>query len=858
MVELTLYGPRKYLTGDPQEVFTVKKGTVYVYVVCIEVSEPGRTFFVCEVPEGGVLPAFSVQNTEDGSRFEFLLAGKDRAEVEVTTENSADLDRIRNEFLDKYTTLRQDNDPNKRFSQLLGEFFESRIKCEHDKIEKTGVLKQKAIRNKMGLMASIFDTVGKIHYDEDTGSLLYNTMSVYCDYMNIRIIPYSSLFAAFGDSFSVYDIARSSHFVLRKIKLGKKWYKKDAGAFVAKYKETGDPVLCIPKGIDAYIAYDLAAGNNYVIEKEEADRFDEEAYIAYQPLPGGKLTRNDIMKYGFSRVRIRDLVIFFVMALLSTFIGMLLPVLNEQLFDNLIPIGNISDIMQIGVVIFAVMIGNVFFGLVQNLSNFRAVKSMEYAIVSATYDRLFRLPLSFIEKFGTTEMVSRVNSVSTVFSTTVGAGASAAVGFVLSLFYLFKMFDKSKTLAWRGLIMAGITALIMYGFGRARIRHERKMLESSTKSSNMLYQFLAGILKIKVSGIENRSLYEYQKVNTETMKYMMRSTTLSNIGNVVTSVASVVYTGVIFYTVIRKKQVLTIGEYTAFNSAYGMFTSAVTSLVTFFITRASLVPVMERIQPIFDQEIEVKEAAALPGKLTGAIEVDHLDFAYDDEETKVLRDITFKVSPGEFIGIVGSSGCGKSTLLKCLLGFEKPTKGKIFYDNKDVDTLDKCEMRKQLGVVLQDGKMVVGNIFSNVTLAAPNMKPAEVEDLLEEVGLRSDIEKMPMGIFTAVSEGGGTLSGGQQQRVLIARALANNPSIIYFDEATSALDNITQQMVCERLEKRNMTRVMIAHRLSTVRDCDRIFVMDKGAIVEEGNYDTLMAKKGLFYELVKRQELKIT
>ena len=511
--------------------------------------------------------------------------------------------------------------------------------------------------------------------------------------------------------------------------------------------------------------------------------------------------------------------------------------------------------MQVGVVIFAAMISNVFFQLVQNLSNFRGVKSMEYAIVSATYDRLFRLPLDFMEKFGTSEMVNRISSVTTVFSTTVGAGVSAAIGFVLSMFYLYKMFDKSKTLAWRGVIMAVISALIMYGFGRARVAHEKRKLETSTKANNLLYQFISGILKIKVSGIENRSLYEYQKVNVETMAHTMRSVNISNIGSVFTAISGVIYTGVIFYTVIKKKQVLTVGEYTAFNSAYGMFSAAIGSLISYFVTRASLVPVMERIRPIYEQEVETKEAASLPGRLSGGVEIDHLDFSYADDETRVLNDISLKIEPGEFIGIVGASGCGKSTLLKCLLGFESPSKGKIFYDNKDVDTLDKCELRKQLGVVLQDGQMVVGNIFSNVTLAAPHLEPSDVEDLLDEVGMREDLEKMPMGIFTAISEGGGTLSGGQQQRILIARAIANNPSIVFFDEATSSLDNITQEKVCEKLGERNMTRVMIAHRLSTVRKCDRIFVMDKGSIVEEGNFEQLMEKKGIFYELAKRQEL---
>ncbi len=853
-MELKLRGPKKYLTGDPEEIFTVLSGSVYIYVVYIETTSPGRTFFVCEVSEGVVFPAFSVVNTSDGSRFEFLLAGKEEAVVEVKKQEG-NLQEIRENFIDRYTTLRDSKNRDKGFSQLLGEFFEDHIKKEHDRIEHTNEIRRNALLGKMNLMASIFDTAKKIGYDEDTGSALYNAMSVYCDYMKIRIVPYSTLTDAFGDGFTIYDIARSSHFVLRKIRLEKKWYKKDAGAFVAMMKETGNPILCIPRGVDAYIAYDLSAGKNYVIEKEEADELEEYAYIAYQPLPGGKLTEKDILKYGFARVRSMDIAIFVLMALVSTLIGLLLPVLNEQLFDNLIPIGNIPDIMQVGVVIFAAMISNVFFQLVQNLSNFRGVKSMEYAIVSATYDRLFRLPLDFMEKFGTSEMVNRISSVTTVFSTTVSAGVSAAIGFVLSIFYLYKMFDKSKTLAWRGVIMAVISALIMYGFGKARVAHEKRKLETSTKANNLLYQFISGILKIKVSGIENRSLYEYQKVNVETMAHTMRSVNISNIGSVFTAISGVIYTGVIFYTVIKKKQVLTIGEYTAFNSAYGMFSAAVGSLISYFVTRASLVPVMERIRPIYEQEVETKEAASLPGRLSGGVEVNHLDFSYADDETRVLNDISLKIEPGEFIGIVGASGCGKSTLLKCLLGFESPSKGKIFYDNKDVDTLDKCELRKQLGVVLQDGQMVVGNIFSNVTLAAPHLEPSDVEDLLDEVGMREDIEKMPMGIFTAISEGGGTLSGGQQQRILIARAIANNPSIVFFDEATSSLDNITQEKVCEKLGERNMTRVMIAHRLSTVRKCDRIFVMDKGSIVEEGNFEQLMEKKGIFYELAKRQEL---
>ena len=451
------------------------------------------------------------------------------------------------------------------------------------------------------------------------------------------------------------------------------------------------------------------------------------------------------------------------------------------------------------------------------------------------------------------ELIGRINAVPTVFSSTVSAGVSAFTGMLLSLFYLWKMFDKSRPLAIRGLIMTIISGVVMYFFGRLRIEPERKRLVEVTRSNATLYQLIAGILKIKVSGIENRGLYEYQKTNVKSLKHYSQSSRINYIGNSIMILVHMFYTGFIYFTVVKKRQELSLGEYSAFNMAYGMFVSAATQLINFFLTMANMIPVMDRIKPIYEQEAENSTDSTIPGPLSGAIEVNHLEFAYEEGDEPTLKDVSLKIEPGEYIGIVGPSGSGKSTLLKCLLGFESATGGKIYYDNKDIDTLDKCDLRRRMGVVLQDGQLVMGNILTNVTLAAPDMAADDIYDLLKDVGLYEDVMQMPMGVFTNVSEGGGTVSGGQKQRILIARALANDPKIIMFDEATSALDNITQQTVCETLDRRNTTRIMIAHRLSTVKNCDRILVMDKGRIIETGNFTQLMEKKGLFYELAKRQ-----
>jgi ABC-type bacteriocin/lantibiotic exporter with double-glycine peptidase domain len=211
------------------------------------------------------------------------------------------------------------------------------------------------------------------------------------------------------------------------------------------------------------------------------------------------------------------------------------------------------------------------------------------------------------------------------------------------------------------------------------------------------------------------------------------------------------------------------------------------------------------------------------------------------------------VEPGEYVAIVGRSGSGKSTLMRLLLGFETPNSGAIYYDGHDLKTLDVRSVRQCIGVDLQDAKLFLGSIYANIIITAPWATLEDAWEAARLAGVDEDIRAMPMGMHTLISEGGGGISGGQRQRLLIARAIIAKPSILLLDEATSALDNITQEAVIKNLAKLKCTRVVIAHRLSTVQGCDRILVMDEGTVVEEGTYDELMARKGLFFEFASRQ-----
>jgi ATP-binding cassette subfamily C protein len=291
----------------------------------------------------------------------------------------------------------------------------------------------------------------------------------------------------------------------------------------------------------------------------------------------------------------------------------------------------------------------------------------------------------------------------------------------------------------------------------------------------------------------------------------------------------------------------------AFMSLFAIFETNALEAVKGIVSLRSLKPLFKRFEPIMLEKPEYEEGCELPGEISGAIEINNVSFAYSKDEPNVLNNINLNIKSGEHLGIVGTSGSGKSTLMKLLLGFEKPTSGKIYYDNKDIEKIDKRELRKKMGVVLQNGKLITGSIYDNITITCPGASVSDVNRVVEQVGLKEDIEKMPMGLYTLLNEETSTISGGQQQRILIARALMSSPELLLFDEATSALDNITQSKVSDTLDRMNITKIVVAHRLSTIINCSRIIVMDNGSIAEEGTYDELMEKEGIFYNLASRQ-----
>ena len=378
-------------------------------------------------------------------------------------------------------------------------------------------------------------------------------------------------------------------------------------------------------------------------------------------------------------------------------------------------------------------------------------------------------------------------------------------------------------------------------------------MELSGKESGMSYALISGIQKIKLAGAEKRAFARWGNLYAKDAKLSYNPPLFLKLHSVIS--LAITLTGTIVMYWMAVKSGVSVADYYAFNTAYGMLSGAFMSLAGIALTVSQIRPILTMVQPFFDAVPEIADEKEVLTRLSGGIELSHVSFRYNAHMPLVLDDLSLKIRPGQYVAIVGKTGCGKSTLMRLLLGFEKPQKGAVYYDGKDLERIDLRSLRRRVGVVMQNGKLFQGDIYSNIVISAPQLTLQEAWEAAELAGIADDIRSMPMGMHTIISEGSGGISGGQRQRLMIARAIAPKPKILMFDEATSALDNLTQKKVSESLDALKCTRIVIAHRLSTIKQCDRILVLDKGKIVEDGKYEELIANGGFFAELVARQRL---
>ena len=648
-------------------------------------------------------------------------------------------------------------------------------------------------------------------------------------------------------------LLRPSGLMRRPVKLSRGWYKDAVGAMLGTLKD-GSVVALIPGMLGGYYIRDYTTGETVRVTAKNEIKIDDEAICFYQPLPLRQLKAADLLKYVLLQIRASDYTLIAGSAAAVTLLGLAVPAVTRFLYGDVLKMKNLQLLLGAVLTLLCVNLASAILGIIRSIIDENVSTKLSLSVESAMMMRVLSLPVGFFKEFSAGELANRISNVNSLCGVVFNAIVSIGLTSVFSLIYIGQIFAYAPALVDPAMTVTFITVVISIVTAMWQMSINESRLRETGKEDGMVYSLIAGVAKIKNAGAEKRAFSKWSEQYVKAAGYMYRPPMFLRLSATITTAVTLTGTIVMYFVALRSN--VSMADYMAFNSSYGMVSAAFTSLSSIAVVISKIRPTINLIQPILDAEPELTGTRPVVTGLRGSIELNHVSFRYKDNMPNVLNDLSLKISAGQYIAIVGKTGCGKSTLMRILLGFEKPQKGAVYYDGRDIANLDLKSLRKHIGVVMQDSKLFQGDIYSNIIISAPMLTLDAAWEAAEMAGMAEDIRKMPMGMNTILSEGQGGISGGQRQRLMIARAIAPKPSILMFDEATSALDNITQKTVSDSLDKLKCTRIVIAHRLSTIRHCDRIIVLENGGIIEDGTYDELIAKGGYFSELVKRQQVE--
>ncbi|MEP6621527.1 MAG: NHLP bacteriocin export ABC transporter permease/ATPase subunit [bacterium] len=653
---------------------------------------------------------------------------------------------------------------------------------------------------------------------------------------------------------SVSAIARASRLRTRIVALRDEWWRHDNGPLLAFIGETKRPAALV-YGRRGYVLHDPLRGEESALTPAVAGDLQPFAHTFYRPFPDKALNILAVVRSGLRDCG-RDGVMVFGSGLIAALIGLVPAVCTGAIFNTILPSADRLQLVQVSVILVSCGIASALFTLVRGTALLRIESRMSVSIQAAVWDRLLSLPMPFFRPYASGDLAMRAMGIDSIRQVISGTVITAILGGLFSLCNFALMFVYSPVMAWWATLLIAVAVLATVIGSVLQLRHQRGIAAIQMRISGLVLQLLSSIGKLRVAGAEVTAFTLWAKRFAEQRQLQFRARGIGITVGAFNAAFPVLASMMLFWIALplihSAQPTMRTGDFLAFLSAYGSCQGALLATCMALLNTLNVVPLYEQAKPILQAIPEVDQSKTEPGRLAGDIEIQSVTFRYVADGPPVLRGLSLRIRPGEFVAFVGPSGSGKSTILRLLLGFELPESGTIYYDGQDLGGLDIQAVRRQFGVVLQGGRLTSGDIFSNIVGSAP-LSVSDAWTAARMAGFADDVEAMPMGMHTVVSEGGGTLSGGQRQRLMIARALVRQPRLLFFDEATSALDNRTQAVVSASLGQLHATRIVVAHRLSTILHADRICVIDRGQIVQSGQYDELMAQPGLFADLAKRQ-----
>jgi ATP-binding cassette subfamily C protein len=655
-------------------------------------------------------------------------------------------------------------------------------------------------------------------------------------------------------------LARANGIGLRSVLLRDDWWRSDSGALLGWRGEARRPVALLPRGRHLYRLWDSAAGDSVPVDEVIAGEIAPGAVMAYPPLPQAIDGIKAVAHFAARGVG-RELTTILVMGGVAGALAALLPVATGFLFGSVVPRAETAQVVAVIFGLVLAALGASVFDLTKAIALLRLEGRLEAAIQPALMLRLLALPVNFFRGFGTGELMNRVLSVQSMRRLLAGSTLVSLLSALFAMTSFVVILAHSPVLAVISATVVGTAGVVSAALAIGELRQERARLTLRGQEDGLLVQILQGIAKIRVAASEARIFEVWAALFGQQKQCFLTGQRYAAAAEIFAEIYPIFALLILFFAVSRMlapsgsaERALSLGGFLAVNAAFGQLLAATTAMARAVAIMLDLVPLFQRLRPILAAAPEASADKSEAAALAGRIELSHISFRYLDGTRPVLDDVSLRIEPGELVAFVGSSGSGKSTLLRLLLAFETAESGDILYDGQSIGTLDTTSLRRQIGAVLQHSRITTGSIFENITGGIPySLEDAWAAARL--AGIDTDIEAMPMGMHTLLMEGSSALSGGQRQRLMIARALIGRRRILFFDEATSALDNRSQALVMQSLERLRTTRIIIAHRLSTVERADRIFVLERGRLVETGKYKELIAANGPFSQLARRQIL---
>ena len=634
------------------------------------------------------------------------------------------------------------------------------------------------------------------------------------------------------------------------LKLEGNWWTRSSGKLLAFSADEDLPVILSP-GFADYTFVHPSTGKHCSARKDSR-LLKAEAFSLCYPLPGGKLSLASFLWYALRQLSVFDYICGFLACLGVVLLTMVTPYICKLLFNEVIPSGDAAQLTPIAVLLFSAAAGLVTVQLSRNYLVVRMKDKTEYAMQAPLMARLLMLPTTFFKQYAPGDLSNRVLSVVRLFTKLTEDMLSTILSLVFTAVMFIQFFTYGGPLLWTGILVIALYLLAIYSFYYFRKNVQNSANESASKLTGVIYNLVSGAQKIRTNGAEIRAFRHWAMAYEPSEPNGSRYPAMFSIGNSISYNFRLV--PLLFTMLAAWHYGRGLSDYLAYCSVLTLAVRAVEDFERITKDVAVLGPELRLCSPILEAQSETQAGNVLLKSVSGRIDVNGLKFRYSENMPYIFDGLDLHINPGDYVAFVGPSGCGKSTLVRLLLGFEQAESGSIFYDEHNLEEINKPSLRRYcVSICLQDGQLVEGTIRDNILFGNDWYSDDEVWEAARNAALDKDIESMPLGLETPITADGQGVSGGQRQRILMARALIRKPRIVFLDEATSALDNISQHTIAENLARMKCTRITIAHRMSTIRQCNRIIVLADGKVAEDGSYDELMAQGGFFSDIIKRQ-----